>query len=102
MAYGNNAPTHTSKRTHTVPQNMVNMEYLKDKWKLRLPISWSEDKRRLSYLSPWTCVITKVLSVDQLGRRVRFRETFEDADVKQGHEPRNAVDSASWQKQIIP
>lgn len=49
-------------------------------------------------MSPWTCVITKVLSIDQLGRRVRFRERFEDADVKQDHEPRNVqVDSASWQ-----
>lgn len=37
-----------------------------------------------------TNVITRVLNVDQLGRRVRFRELFEDADAEQGHEPRNA------------
>lgn len=54
-------------------------------------------------MSPWTCVITKVLSIDQLGRRVRFRERFEDADVKQAHEPRNAGGLCKLaRKQIIP
>ena len=59
--------------------------------------------RRLSYISPWTHVITKILNVDQIGRRVRFRERFEEADVEQGHEPKNSGGLCKLaRKQVIP